>query len=189
MSDLIELIGSTVIAGYVILIILALNLRVSSSATQYYQDTFNQQSAITAADIIEDDFYKIGFKATGAKIVRADSSLIKYASDYNNNGTMDTLTYYLSATSSMSSTTNPNDKLLYRKVNQTTYTAAIVTRFYMQYYDSLLNSLSYASLTSQSNLDRIRTIRVLIKTELADPIDNSYAPVEWRKEFRPRNLQ
>ena len=52
MSDLIELIGSTVIAGYVILIILALNLRVSSSATQYYQDTFNQQSAITAADII-----------------------------------------------------------------------------------------------------------------------------------------
>ncbi len=189
MSDLIELIGSTVIAGYVILIILALNLKVSSSATQYYHDTFNQQSAITAADIIEDDFYKIGFKAANVKIVQADSSFVKYITDYNNNGIMDTLSYYLSGTSSMSSTANPNDKLLYRKVNQNTYTAAIVTRFYMQFYDSLLNNLSYASLTSPTNLARIRTIRVLIRTELADPIENSYAPVEWRKEFRPKNLQ
>lgn len=189
MSDLIELIGSTVIAGYVILIVFALNAKVSSSASQYYQDTFNQQSAITSAQIIEDDFYKIGYKATGNKIVQADSSLIKYVSDYNDNGTIDTISYYLSNTSAMSSTTNPNDKLLYRKINQNVYTSAIVTRFYLQYFDSVLNNLSYASLTSMANLARIRTIRVLIRTELADPIDSSYAPVEWRKEFRPRNLQ
>ena len=189
MSDLIELIGSTVIAGYVILIILALNLKVNTSATQYYQDTFNQRNAIAAADIIENDFYKIGFNASNTKILQADSSSIKYLSDYNNNGTVDTISYYLSGTNSMSSTTNPNDKLLYRKVNQTVQTASVIIRFYLQYYDASLNNLSYSSLTDPTNLAKIRTIRVLIRSELADQVNDSYSPVEWRKEFRPRNLQ
>ncbi|TSA26546.1 MAG: hypothetical protein D4R68_07095, partial [Ignavibacteriales bacterium] len=80
------------------------------------------------------------------------------------------------------------DKLLYRKVNQTVTTASVVTRFYMQYYDSLLNKLSYASLTNAATRANIRTIRVLVKSELADSVSANYSPVEWRKEYRPRNL-
>jgi hypothetical protein len=189
MSDLIQLLGSIVIAAYVILIILALNLRINESATQYYQDTFNQRSVIGAANILDYDFHKIGYKASSAKIVQADSSSIKYASDYDNTGTMDTISYYLSSTSAMSSTKNPRDKLLYRKVNQTVNTASVVTRFYIQYYDSLLNKLSYSSLTNPTNRANIRTIRVLVKGELADSISTHYSPVEWRKEYRPRNLK
>lgn len=188
MSDLIELLGSIVIGAYIVLIILALNMRMNTSATEFYQDTFNQRSVITAADILDYDFYKIGYKASSAKIVQADSSTIKYASDYDNNGTMDTISYYLSSTSAMSSTKNPRDKLLFRKVNQTVNTASVVTRFYIQYYDSLLNKFSYASLTNATNRANIRTIRILVKSELADSINTTYSPVEWRKEYRPRNL-
>ena len=188
MSDLIELLGSIVIAAYIILIIIALNIRMNNSATQFYQDTFNQRSVISAADILDYDFYKIGYKASSAKIVQADSSTIKYATDYDNTGTIDTISYYLSSTSAMSSTKNPRDKLLYRKVNQTVTTASVVTRFYMQFYDSLLNKFSYASLTNPTNRANIRTIRVLVRSELADSVSANYSPVEWRKEYRPRNL-
>lgn len=189
MGQLIELLGSSVIASYIILIIFSLNMRMNDSASQYFQNTFNQRNAITAGQVIEYDFYKIGYKATGNKILQADSNAIKFVADIANNGTVDTITYYLSSKNILNTTTNPNDMLLYRRQNQTVNTTAIVSRFYLQYYDSLLNNLSYASLTNQTNRANIRIIRAYVKTELADQSDNSYSPMEWRKEFRPRGIQ
>lgn len=189
MGQLIILMGSTVIAGYVMFIILSLNLRMNATASQYYENTFNQRNAVTAGQIIEHDLYKIGYKASGNKILQADSSQIKFVSDITNNGTVDTISYYLSNKNLLNTTANPNDMILYRKRNQTENTAAIVTRFYLQYYDSLLNKLTYASLSNQTIRTKIRLIRVYVKTEFADPIDNFYGPMEWQKEFRPRNMK
>lgn len=188
MSEIIKLIGANVIAGFVILIILSLNIRMSDSANQLYQDTFNQRSAITAAQVLEYDFYKIGYGVTSNKIIQADSSIIKYASDVDNNGTVDTLTYYTGSKTLLASTANPNDMPLYRRLNQTTYTVASVTRFNLTYYDSANTNLSYASLTGQATRSKIRTIQILVKTELPDSSSNFYSPVEWRKKIRPKNL-
>jgi len=189
MGQLIELIGATVIAGYIMFIILSLNISMNTTATRYFQNTFNHRNAVTVGQITEHDFYKIGLKASGNKILQADSSTIKFVSSLDNNGSVDTITYYLSNKSTLNSTANPNDMILYRKRNQITNTSGIVSRFYLQYYDSLLNNLTYSSLTNQTYRTKIRVIRVYIKTELADPIDNSYYPMEWRKEFRPRNMK
>lgn len=189
MGQLIELIGSTVIAGYIIFIILSLNLRITTTATEHFQNTYNQRNAVTAGQIIEYDFYKIGYKAAGNKILQADSNVVKFVSDLSNSGIVDTLTYYTSSKSVLNTSANPNDMILYRKRNQTVNTTAIVTRFYLQYYDALLNNLSYSSLADQAERSKIRVIRTYVKTEFADPINNSYGPMEWRKEFRPRNVE
>ncbi|MCL4547779.1 MAG: hypothetical protein M1495_04340 [Bacteroidetes bacterium] len=188
MSEIIKLIGANVIAGFVILIILSLNMRMSDSANQLYQDTFNQRNAITSAQILEYDFYKMGYGVTGNKILQADSSVIKYLSDVDNNGTVDTVTYYTGSKTALTSTANPNDMELFRKLNQTISSISIVTRFNLSYFDSSNANLSYASLTSQLTRAKIRTIQVLVKTELPDSTGNLYSPVDWRKRIRPRNL-
>lgn len=188
MSEIIKLIGANVIAGFVILIILSLNMRMSDSANQLYQDTFNQRNAITSAQILEYDFYKIGYNVTGNKIIQADSSIIKYLSDVDNNGTVDTVTYYTGSKTALTSTANPNDMELFRKLNQTINSISIVTRFYLSYFDSANTNLPYATLTNQSSRDKIRTIQVLVKTELPDSTGNLYSPVDWRKKIRPKNL-
>ncbi len=188
MSEIIKLIGATVIAGFVILIIFSLNIRMSDSANQLYQDTFNQRNVITSAQILEYDFYKIGYNVAGNKIIQADSSIIKYLSDVDNNGTIDTVTYYTGSKTALSSTANPNDMELYRKLNQTISSISIVTRFNLSYYDSSNGNLPYASLTNQLNRAKIRTIRVLVKTELPDSSANLYSPIDWREKIRPKNL-
>lgn len=189
MGQLIELLGSTVIAGYIILIILSLNMKMNSNASQYFQDTFNQRNAITAGQVIEDDFYKIGYKVSGNKILQADSSTIKYLADYTNTSSIDTISYSVGSKTALSATSNPNDVPLYRKLNQRNFTVAVVTRFNLQYYDSSLNVLSYASLSNPSNLAKIHEIRAYVKTELPDQVSNTYSPLEWRQTIRPRSIQ
>lgn len=188
MSEIIKLIGANVIAGFVILIILSLNVRMSDAANQLYQDTFNQRSAITSAQILEYDFYKIGYGVTGNKIIQADSSTIRFLSDVDNNGIVDTVTYYTGSKSSLTSTTNPNDMQLFRKMNQAIYNVSIVTRFNLTYSDSSGSNLSYLSLTNQAIRSKIKIIQIYIKTELPDAANNSYSPLDWRKKVRPKNL-
>ncbi|MBX2975256.1 MAG: hypothetical protein KF721_03915 [Ignavibacteriaceae bacterium] len=189
MGQFIELIGSTIIAGFIILIIINLNIRMNSTAASFVQSSLNQRNAIAIGQILEYDFYKIGFKAGTNKIFQADSGRISFAASLNNDASIDTITYYLSSTSNLANTQNPNDRLLYRRVNQQLSYAGIVTRFYIQYYDSLLNNLTYASLTTQANRNRIKVVKAYIRNELANQKDGTYSPVEWQKEFRPRNLR
>lgn len=188
MGQLLELLGATVIGAFVILLILNLNLQMNENTRQLTQDTYTQNSSATSLSILEYDLYKAGFRTTGNKILLADSNQVKFRTDINNNGSIDTVYYYTGSTTAMNSTTNPNDKQLYRKINGTINTAAIITSFNLVYYDSLGNQLSYASLSSAVTRAKIRSIRTYIKLELPDAIDNYYNPVEIRRIIRPKNL-
>ena len=190
MGQWIRLMGSTIIAGYIIFIILNLNSTMSSTTSRYYQNSMNQRNALTIGQTVEYDFYKMGYNISGNKILQADSSTLKFVSDLNNTGGTDTMTYSLSTTSKVTNTPNPNDKIIYRQHNSgTAYSLGVVTRFYMQYYDSLLNDLSYTSLTSQTIRSNIRVIRTYIRSEIASQVDNSYYPLEWQEDIKPRNLR
>jgi hypothetical protein len=189
MGQWIELMGSTLIAGYLIFIILTLNSGISATTSKYFQNSFNQRNAITTGQIIENDLYKIGYNTSGNKILQADSSTLQFVSDLDNDGVSDTITYTLSDTSAVNNTSNPNDKYLYRQRGKAKNVTGIVTRFNLVYYDSLLNNLSYSSLTSQTTRGNIRVIKAYIKTEFASTTDISYYPMEWQKEFRPRSLK
>lgn len=189
MGQLLELLGASIIGGIIMLIGFVLNMQISDSSREIFQSTNNQRNAITAAQVIEYDLYKAGYGITGEKVLQADSNAVKFKSDIDNNGTIDTIYYYIGATSSMTSTTNPNDKQLYRKINnQSANLVSIITRFNLVYYDSTGNQLSYPSLSSSIHRAEIRGIRTYVKTELPDAINNHYNPMEWREMIRPRNL-
>ena len=167
----------------------ALNMQISDSSREIFQSTNNQRSAITATQVIEYDLYKTGYGVSGEKVIQADSNVVKFKTDLDNNGTIDTIYYFIGNTSAMASTSNPNDKQLFRKINnQPANLVSVITRFNLVYYDSIGNQLNYSSLSSSVQREKIRAMRAYVKTELPDALNNLYSPMEWREMIRPKNL-
>ncbi len=189
MSDWLDVVGSIVIGGIVILIFANLNLSISTGASENLYSGIVQGGLTSAADLIEYDFYKIGYRCSGNTIEIADSNEIKFYSDIDNDGVPDEINYFLGDAESFTETSNPNDFLLTREKNEEIPAASIpVVDFKLTYYDSLGQKIDYTLLSSQSERDKIKTLRVRMKCESADMIDDHYEAVEWEKTIKPKNI-
>lgn len=183
MGDYIQLIGSAVLASFVLFFLFYFNMDVNNSAQNYYNDKYNLENAETIGGIIDYDFYKIGYNVSGSQIMQADSNSITFLSDISNSGKIDTVSYYLGPADSLSL------QPLYRKLDQKVNTIGMVKKFNVQYYDSLLNKMSYSQLTGSYYLAKVRVIKALVETKLVNSTNKSKSLVEWQKEIRPRNLR
>ena len=189
MSDWLDVVGSFVIGGFVILIFINLNLSISASASENLYSRIVQGGLTSAIDLIEYDFYKIGYKNSGNKIEIADSNEIKFYSDIDNDGVLDELHYFVGDSTTFTETSNPNDFLLTREKNNEIPAASIpVVYFKLTYYDSLGQKIDYTLLSIQSERDKIRTLGIRMKCESADMINDHYEAVEWEKTIKPKNI-
>ena len=139
MSDWLDIAGSFVIGGIIILTFANLNLSISAGASENLFSGIVQGGLTSAADLIEYDFYKIGYRCSGSIIEIADSNEIKFYSDIDNDGVSDEINYFLGGAESFTETSNPNDFLLTREKNKENPAASIpVVDFKLTYYDSLV---------------------------------------------------
>ncbi len=118
MSEWLDVAGSFVIGEIVILIFANLNLSISAAASDNLFSGTVQRGLTSAVDLIEYDFYKIGYRNSGNKIEIADSNEIRFYSDIDNDGVSDELHYFLGDAESFTETSNPNDFLLTREKNE-----------------------------------------------------------------------
>jgi len=182
MSAWLDVVGSFVVGGIVILILANLNFSISAAASENLYSGIVQRGLTSATDLIEYDFYKIGYRSSGDKIEIADSNEIKFNCDIDNDGISDELYYFVGDAKSFTETSNPNDFLLTREKNKEKLVASIpVVDFKLTYYDSLGQKIDYALLSSQSERDKI-------KCESADMIEDHYEAVEWEKIIKPKNI-
>ena len=189
MSDWLDLIGSFAIGGLILLIIINLNLTVNTAATQNLYSNVTQRQVVASVEVIENDIYKIGYRIDGAVLTIADSSEIQFVTDINNDGINDKIRYYLTETSSLNGTYNPDDRILWRDLNdESSLTPFIVTELNFSYYDSLGQIINYSSLLDQSNRDRVKIIKVIVETETGELIDGEYQTIQWEKLIRPKNI-
>jgi len=189
MSDWLDVAGSIVIAGIVILILTNVNISISAAATDNLSAGVMQRGLTSVADLIEHDFYKVGYRNPGSNIVIADSNGIKFYADIDNDGVPDEIKYFRSKAESFAETSNPHDYLVKREKNKEIPATAIpVVDFKLTYYDSLGQKIDYALLSSQPERDKIKTLRIRIKCESADMINDNYEAVEWEKTIRPKNI-
>ena len=189
MAYLLNILGATSIGGVIILMLMQVNLQISSFSTEVNQTMFTQSAAYSSAQILENDFYKIGYRISGDKVKLADSTKIKYYVDLNNDGAADSIYYYPGTTSELSTSPNPNDKPIYRVENSgSPNIASIATDFKITYYDAMNNQLSYASLTSSTERNKIMNIQIYLKFESDYMVDSVYQGIEWQKTVRPKNL-
>lgn len=189
MGSLIDILGSFAIGGMVILLIISFNMKMQEDARESFSNQNIQGNIASSAEVLNYYFYKIGYKASGEKILSADSNSIKFAADINNDGSLDTTSFYLGPKSELASTANPDDVKLYRRDNSSTPVLAdIVTRFKLTYYDSLNNEINYSYLSGASGRNQIRGTKINLNIESQDKSENYYPIVEWQKLIRPKNL-
>ncbi len=181
---MLDLLGSFLIGGTIILMIVNLNIAINNSGQEIFKSTYSQSAAVSSALTVENDLYKAGYRSTGNKILMADSTNIIFTGDLDNNNIQDTVYFYrgiLSATA---------DYPLFRQVN---FGTAIMVGQYsvcvFVYYDSLGNNISYSSLSSQTGRNAIRSIEFTAQVKWPVPNEDSlYQSTVWRKLISPRNL-
>ena len=149
-SVLLDIIGSTVIGGILMMNLFQIN---NSAVENMYTGTgelIAQTNLATIVQILEFDVRKIGYCADWEKIpiptqaiLSADSTGIEYLTDVDSDGIVDTMHYYLGPTSELLSTPNPRDRFLYRVVNSEVPVGVNlgVTQFKLIFFDVLGNPL------------------------------------------------
>lgn len=190
MSTMLDIIGSFITGATVILVVLNLNFQITTSQRENYFSSLSQTEVITFANILENDFYKIGFQSSTPNIITtADSVAIRFYADIDNDTTAEQVYYNLGTFSELSGTTNPNDRPIYRKVDVgSTQLIGSARSMQLSYYDSIGNQLQYSTLGSQANRNRIKKIGINYVFETPYPVDGNYQRVQWKKFINPRNL-
>ena len=190
MAVIIDILGSTFIGGLVLLLILKLNLFATSNGVSSDNELRLQQNAKTLAEIINYDFRKIGYHASGIKIIQADSNKIKYLADFDRNGTVDTVSFYVSDSTKATGTENPRDIVLYRRINGNEYGGPSLglTKIKFTYLDqnnivtNVLANIKYIKV----ELWVESTIREM-DSQFVNP-NHPYIFTYWEMKINPRNL-
>lgn len=194
-TTILDIIGSIIIGGVLLIILWRLDDSATQSVINNGQEVVLQQNLTTVTTIIEHDFRKIGYCANWNKIpdpsksiIQADSTIIVFQTDDDDDGNLDTLEYYLGPTSELTSTPNPNDRFLYRILNGKKPREANmgVTQFKLLYYDSGGNRLS----APVSNPGSIATIEIDVTVEDSYAYNNDYSQAFWKQiKLAAKNLQ
>ena len=124
MNMILDIMGSSLIASIMFLLILKLNIYADNAKFYSDNDLKLQQNAKTLAEIVNYDFRKIGYNYEGTSIIAAQPKYIKFYADINEPGTpgygtVDVIEYFLGDSTEVAATPNPRDKILYRVENYT----------------------------------------------------------------------
>lgn len=192
---ILDIMGSIVIGGILMLTLFRLSDRATESTYNKMGDLTIQQNIATVVSILEFDFRKIGYCADWTKIpnpaksiIYADSNKIKYLTDVDRNGIVDTMSYYIGPASELIYTANPRDRFLYRVVNNEKPVKVNlgVTQFQLVYYN--FNKDIIPSPVAVPG--EIYTIQISVAVEDVEAYDQKYSQVFWRQiRLVARNLK
>ncbi len=178
-SSILDIIGSFVIAGFLFLMTVRMNTAAQETSSAYHIQLSLQTNLTTLVSILEFDLRKIGYCRDFSKIpdptkalLRADSTGIKFLCDYNNDGVLDSIYYYLGPTSELLDTPNPRDRYLYKRTNNGTPEKWNfgTTRFAFKYYDALGDSVAFPIATPSE----VASMEISVQVEAPDPYEQQY---------------
>jgi len=182
MNILLDLLGSTIIGG--LLISMLINFNIFQNNTSFASDSELQlqQNAKTLAEILNYDLRKIGYGYDSTAVTIADSEKISFYSDIDKNGSVDQITYMISDTSDAFFTTNPEDVILYRIVNNDTSKGPSLglTKLKFSYLDGIG--------AETTTLSDIKYIHAELWIKSIEPVQDEYIFTYWEMTINPRNL-
>lgn len=193
MSTILDTIGSTIMAGLIILAVMNMNISLSETGSDTNVKVITQSNLTAIADGIKYDFYKIGFRASPA-IIFADTSAITFRSDLGKDGTPDTVRYWISAPLAGTGM-NPGMRTLYRSVNGSSPTGASLgqTSFDLHYFDSTGTEIPIPAggISNQSVLSQIKSMQIALMVQSPNVMisDSTYAGAYWVEHVSPKNLR
>jgi hypothetical protein len=167
MASFMDILLSIIFGGALLLIILTATTIISENAATTYGDRLVQESLLAISQRVEGEFRNMGFGVpdTQRAIVLAESTRVKFRIDLPPFGSVDTLTYYLGPTAELSSTSNEQDRYLYRQVgSQPPEPVGVVTRFHLDYINSEFETLPLP-ITSDSVQRTIQEVEITLEVQ------------------------
>ncbi len=183
MNSVLDYIGSMITGGAVFVMMLTYYFNLSGTAIAQMFNASTQEDLTSITEIFEYDVRKAGYGVTDSvAFATADSNKISIRGDFDDNGTADTVSYWLGATQ-MPESSNPAARILYRKSGGTTVrlTPNAITQFQVWYYDG-----SKALTTDKK---QIKFIRVAMNMECKLSYDNQTAGEYWERVMKPQNVR
>lgn len=194
-SVIIDILGATVIGGILMMNLFQINNAAVENNYTGNGELIAQTNLATIVEILELDVRKIGYCADWEKIpipteaiLSADSTGIKYLTDVDSDGNVDTMHYYLGPTSELLSTPNPRDRLLYRVVNSEVPVGVNlgVTQFNLTFFDVLGNLINFPIAVP----GEIYTMQIDLTVEDVAAYDEKYSSAFWRQiRLAAKNLR
>jgi hypothetical protein len=192
MSIILDIIAAAVIGGIMLISIFSMMGNINQANFEKTLSTNVQGNILTLARIMESDFLKIGYHIKNDAIQSADSTGIAFKSDLQNNGSVATVQYLLG--SSVTTTKNPNDRIIIRQVGGQAINANVgLTYLQIAYFDTLGRQIQ-CPISTKARLDSIKAIRLKIRLESSEPVYSfvsnvaTYQSVYWEKTIYPKNL-
>lgn len=193
-ASLFDIVGSTIIGGVLLLTLFRMNSTATQNTYNFSGELIVQENLVTTVEVLEYDLRKIGYCENpfnipnpARAILYGDSSRIKYLTDIDFDGNVDTVEYYLGPASELSGTPNPNDKMLYRLINGVPSAVNLgVTDFKIKYYGALGNELPLPRNTVPTG---IMSMEVNVSVENTAAYNEEYRFAFWRQmRLASRNL-
>ncbi len=177
-SSIIDIIASAIVAGLLLLMCLRLNAQANETSSVYNGSVVLQQNIVALVTWIEHDFRGIGYCQDWTKIpdpsksIRlADTSKIRFWTDFEPYGTLDSVTWMIGPLDG--STSNPRDRWIYRVQNNDTAKWRLgVTQFRLTYYAYDGTPLTILPVPIPGD---IHTMQIAVACE---------APYPFREEYR-----
>jgi hypothetical protein len=194
MSTIIDIMGSSFIAGILLLLILKLNIFMSNASYASDNELKMQQNAKTFAEILNHDFRKVGYKHDGLSIITAKKDQFKFVGDLqrpgeSGYGIIDTVEYFIQDSSYSPGTLNQHDIILVRVVNNKdsiTGSSLGLVKLNFTYLDSLSIPTNI--------LSKIKYIKTELWVEPTEPVNNFITGKKdsvftyWEFTIYPRNI-
>jgi hypothetical protein len=184
MSSHLDIIGSVIIAGMIILnFALFMGERTESQIESTNKITAQtDMSDMTAT--LRFDLRKVGFGCDSNAILRAEPNCFVFRADLDNDGKLDTVGYFFGAANTLIN--EKSDALLYRIVNGRKQRGQDLglTNFQFLYF----TSSNYGAFTQTTSLKSIQAIGVSLRMRSNMKVDGNYQYATNEFTITPQNL-
>ncbi len=183
MNSMLDYIGSMITGGAVFIMMLTYYFNLGGTAVAQMFNASTQEDLTSITEIFEYDVRKAGYGVSDSvAFATADSNNVSIRGDFDNNGRVDTVSYWIGSTQ-MPGSANPAARILYRKSGSTTVrlTLNAITQFKIWYYD--------ASKSLTTDKKQVKFIRVALNMECKLSYDNQTAGEYWERVLKPQNVR
>ncbi len=195
MNTMFDIIGSTLVYGLLTVALINVSANLTTSSVETKSAFHSEQNLLTLYNFFEYDFLKIGFGKTNPKFKTGacDSLKISWYSDYDENGKMDSIMYYMDnfQTANRGTITNTvKQRPIFRKLNteDPIEMHLNIVSFTFSYLDANSNLLPYDSLKTVTGVNKIRGIKVRYLVEDSYQVKEPPQRVFIEKTYYPKNL-
>jgi len=178
----INLVGSYIIGGLILLSILGMNGTLIDNSIESIGDYQVKTHTSTIAEVLANDIRKIGYQYTESNPLDSiQTHAVQFNGDVTGDNDADVIQWIFAQSAPDLHTANPSDTSLFRIVNgdTTDFSGGVIT-FAFTYYDSLGNTTLDTAAT--------KSIHVQLVCESTEKIGNRYLKSAWSQRFRPINL-